>query len=106
MVYTIIPVSTVYLTLSILHYIFDTYEGASYYLRKIMKRRGEIPNLLTCSIFNSILVTRCIFNLFACYFDGELLSDENEITKLIEKCMIGYFLYDLSYMIMANKIII
>jgi hypothetical protein len=103
MVYTIIPISTVYVALSTSHYIIDIYEGASYYLRKIMKRRGEIPNLVTCSIFNTILVTTCLFNLFICYFNGELLSDENEVTQLIEKCMIGYFLYDLSYMIMANK---
>ena len=103
MVYTIIPVSTVYIALSTSHYILDIYEGGSYYLQKIMKHRGEIPNLLTCSIFNSILVTRCIFNLLTCYFNGELLSDENEVTQLIEKCMIGYFLYDLSYMIMSNK---
>jgi hypothetical protein len=77
--------------LCLLHSALQGVEDA--WFRNVFRFRGDVPNRLTCSAFNTYLVTRSVYTLFV---DDWYLYTQT--TKSSKVHMVEYFLYDILYM--------
>jgi hypothetical protein len=81
-------------TLCFLHAALQVAEDA--WFHGVFKFRGDVPNRLTCSVFNTFLVLKCAYSLFvdAWYVD----------TQTSHLYMVEFFLYDMLYMVSSPSV--
>ena len=64
--------------------------------RNVFKFRGDVPNRLTCSVFNTFLVLRCGYSL--CVEDWYVNTQTSHVY------MVEFFLYDMLYMVSSPSV--
>lgn len=89
------------LTFIATHIGFQLWENNSSY-RKYFKHPGEVPQLITCSLIHTYIVPLCYYNLYNSFLKNELYIVSNN-TLYMEHVLLGYFLYDLLFMIQSSS---
>jgi len=81
-------------TLCCLHAVLQEIEDT--WFRKVFKFRGDVPNRVTCSVFNTFLVLQCVYSLF---IEDWYLNNQTSHMYMIE-----FFLYDMAYMVSSPSV--
>jgi hypothetical protein len=90
------------MTLSPFHMFLQYLEDLQPRLKSVFKYRGDVPNSITSAVFNTWLVCIAVNNLHKATVNNELyVLSQYSIDTLYY--MIGYFTYDLVFMIQSSS---